>query len=127
MELDIKVFLSRLNEQKAKGKTEAELVDFIHKEVRLTEITKASLMDEMNDKTADFLKDAAIRFDNYLFQLQEIEKSIRPQALSFDQQVALEDTAVREQIESQIKTIHEIDPEKYQNKDNTNPPENSAE
>lgn len=111
MEIDIREFRARLDKEIAKGNS--HISEFIHKEIRLSEIMKASLMEEMSAETSDFLTGAAAKFDTYIFQLQEIEKELGLKNLSLDQEVALKDTTMREKFSAEMKELKEIDPEKY--------------
>lgn len=113
MELNITEFRKRLDDEIAHGLKEAEITDFIHKEIRLTEIMKASMLEEMNDNTKDFLSDTAARIDTYLFQLQELELKLRLHNLPLDQKVAINDTEMRDSIADEMEKLHEMDPEKF--------------
>ena len=103
MEIDIEEFRKRLNAEIAKGNR--NLREFIQREIRDVEITKASMMEEMNEKTEDFLSTAASKFDTYVYQLQEIEKEMQLRNLALDQETALKDTEVRGQIGEKIEEL----------------------
>ena len=113
MKLDITEFRKQVDNKIAQGLPEAEITEFIHKEIRLTEIMKASIMEEMNDNTKDFLSDAAARIDTYLFQLQELELNLKLHYLTLDQKVAINDTEMRDKIANEMEKLHEMDPEKF--------------
>ena len=103
MEIDIEEFRKRLNAEIAKGNR--NLREFIQHEIRDVEITKASMMEEMNEKTEDFLSTAASKFDTYVYQLQEIEKEMQLRNLALEQETALKDTEVRGQIGEKIEEL----------------------
>ena len=111
MELDISEFRARLEKELAKGST--NITEFIHKEIRLSEIMKASLMEEMSVETSDFLTGAAAKFDTYIFQLQEIEKELGLRNLPLDQETALKDTSMRKKFSKEMNELKKMDPEKY--------------
>jgi hypothetical protein len=114
MEIDIEEFKERLEIVKAKANHEKEIAEFIHQEIRMTEIMKAGLMEEMNESNKDFLNSAANKFDTYIFQLQEIEKDLKCQNLTLDQKTALNDRAMRDKFEEGMDELYEMDPEKYE-------------
>ena len=107
MEIDIEEFRKRLNAEIAKGNR--NLREFIQREIRDVEITKASMMEEMNEKTEDFLSTAASKFDTYVYQLQEIEKEMQLRNLALDQETALKDTEVRGQIGEKIEELKNME------------------
>ena len=107
MEIDIEEFRKRLNAEIAKGNR--NLREFIQREIRDVEITKASMMEEMNEKTENFLSTAASKFDTYVYQLQEIEKEMQLRNLALDQETALKDTEVRGQIGEKIEELKNME------------------
>lgn len=106
MEIEIDEFRKRLNAEIANGNR--ELGPFIHREIRLAETTKASMMEEMDETTEEFLTAAAGKFDTYIFQLQEIEKELHLRHLALDQETALNDKLVRQQMSAQLETLEDL-------------------
>src|SRR5687767_13062282 len=119
MEIDIKEFRARLDKEIARGNP--NISEFILNEIRLSEIMKASLMEEMSAETSDFLTAAAAKFDTYIFQLQEIEKEMGLRNLTLDQETALKDKTVRKMISNELEELKKIDPEKYQDETGEEP------
>jgi len=119
MEIDIKEFRARLDNEIARGNP--NISEFILNEIRLSEIMKASLMEEMSAETSDFLTAAAAKFDTYIFQLQEIEKEMGLRNLTLDQETALKDKTVRKMISNELEELKKIDPEKYQDETGEEP------
>ncbi|MBK0404770.1 hypothetical protein I5M27_17385 [Adhaeribacter sp. BT258] len=111
MEIDINKFRQRLELEIARGNTNAAA--YIRQEIRLVEDMKASLMEEMDVKTEDFLTYTAAKLDTYVFQLQEIEKNMGLRDLALDQKTALEDEMVRQKFSDEVDKLHQIDPEKH--------------
>ena len=107
MEIEIEEFRQRLNAEIAKGNP--NIAEFIQLEIRLSENMKASLMEEMKEETKDFLTAAAAKFDTYIFQLQEIEKELGLKNLSLDQQTALKDKLIRNEISDKIEKLKNLD------------------
>lgn len=108
MEIDITEFKARLEKEIAKGNP--DLAAFIHREIRLSEKMKASLMEEINEKTEIFLTAAAAKFDTYIFQLQNLEKELGLRNLSLDQKTALNDEMVREKIAEETQKLEKLKP-----------------
>ena len=122
MEIDIEEFRKRLNAEIAKGNR--NLREFIQREIRDVEITKASMMEEMNEKTEDFLSTAASKFDTYVYQLQEIEKEMQLRNLALDQETALRDTEVRGQIGEKIEELKNMETDNPEKTGTELPPKN---
>ena len=122
MEIDIEEFRKRLNAEIAKGNR--NLREFIQHEIRDVEITKASMMEEMNEKTEDFLSTAASKFDTYVYQLQEIEKEMQLRNLALDQETALKDTEVRGQIGEKIEELKNMETDNPEKTGSELPPKN---
>ena len=122
MEIDIEEFRKRLNAEIAKGNR--NLREFIQHEIRDVEITKASMMEEMNEKTEDFLSTAASKFDTYVYQLQEIEKEMQLRNLALDQETALKDTEVRGKIGEKIEELKNMETDNPEKTGSELPPKN---